>query len=67
MPSQGQRFRAFGLRPQLRQDLLQGHNAWTEGVAIVIDQFAQPSDQRIGLIVCQLKVHGAEYNAVPTS
>ena len=40
-----------------RQDLLQGRNAGTEGVAIVIDQFTEPSDQRFGLFVYQVKVH----------
>jgi hypothetical protein len=36
----------------------------TEGVTIVIDQFAQPSDQRFGLLVCQLKVHGPNMGAL---
>jgi hypothetical protein len=35
MPSRGQRFRASRLRAELPKDLLQCHNAWTEGVAVV--------------------------------
>ena len=43
MPPWRQR-RAFGLRPYLPQDLLQYHNAWTEGVAIVGDDPLREKD-----------------------
>jgi len=50
MPARGQGL-AFRLRPELPQDLLQCHNAWTEGVTIVLDDAVQFADQRFGLFV----------------
>jgi hypothetical protein len=60
MPSRGQGCRASGLRLQHPKDLLQCHNAWTEGVTIVLDYLGQLPDQRFGLLVGQLKVHAPD-------
>ena len=54
MSSRGQRCRASGLWPQLPQDLLQHHNAGTEGVTIVLDDVAPFADQHFGLYVIQV-------------
>ena len=56
MPSRGQGL-SLGLRPHHPQDLLQCHNTWTEGIAVVLDDVVQFADQRFGLCVVQLKVH----------
>jgi hypothetical protein len=48
MPSRGQRFRASRLRAELPKDLLQCHNAWTEGVAIFVDGPRWEPDQGFG-------------------
>ena len=60
MPSRGQRRRACRLRPELREDLLQGDDAWTEGIPIVLNGPRQLPDRGFGLYVVQLKVHGAD-------
>ena len=56
MPSRGQRL-ALGLRPQHPKDLLQCHNAWTEGVTVILRDLGQLPDQRFGLLVGQFEVH----------
>ena len=55
---------AFGLRPQHPQDLLQCHNAWTEGIPIVLGDVTQLADQRFGLCVVQFKVHIPEMGSL---
>jgi hypothetical protein len=51
MPSRGQWCGASGLRSEHPEDLLQCHNAGTEGVTIVLDDADQFANQRFGLFV----------------
>jgi hypothetical protein len=60
MPSRGQRCRARGLRPQHPKDLPEGHDTWTEGVTIVLDDVHQLSLKSGGLIIIEFKVHTSQ-------
>jgi hypothetical protein len=48
---------------QLRHDLLQYHNAWTERILIVLDDLVQFAGQHVALRVVQFKVRIPEMGA----